>query len=68
MRYDLVADGAVLTTELETFDVHPVTREQLEPMLRAAGFADIRALADFGEAPAARDAASAVFLCHKPAA
>jgi SAM-dependent methyltransferase len=68
MRYDLVADGAVLASELETFDIHPVTRAELEPMLRAAGFADIRALADFDEAEAAPDAASAVFVCRKPAA
>lgn len=65
MRYDLVRDGRVLHTELETFMLHPLSRAELEGMLRAAGLTGTRAWTPGTEDPAPPDASSAIFVCEK---
>ena len=64
MRYDLVRDGEILHTELETFMLHPLSRAEMESSLRAAGLTGIRAVAPNGE-DAAPSASSAIFVSEK---
>lgn len=63
MRYDLVRDGEVVHSELETFVLHPLSRSELERLLRAAGLVDIRIWSPFGEDAAPASASSAIFVC-----
>ncbi len=66
MRYDLMRDGEVLHSELETFVLHPLSRGEMEDALRAAGLTSIRAWSPYSEVPSPPDASSAIFVCEKP--
>lgn len=42
MRYELVREGKILDTEVEPFDLRLYEPDELEPILRSAGFTDVR--------------------------
>jgi SAM-dependent methyltransferase len=65
MRYDLVREGVIEHTELETFILHPTPRAEFESMLAAAGLTNIRAWWPYKEEPARDNAPFAVFICTK---
>jgi hypothetical protein len=66
-RYDLVRDGEILETELETFVLYPTPRDEFEQMLRDAGLTSIRAWWPYSEEYARPNAPFAVYVCEKGA-
>ena len=66
-QYDLVRDGAVLSSEVETYGWNPRERLEFVSMLEAAGFTSVEALRPYTTTPATDEEGFVVYVCRRSA-
>jgi SAM-dependent methyltransferase len=66
-RYDLVKDGAVLASEVETYGWNPRKRREFVAMLEAAGFRSVEAVRPYTATSATDDDGLVVYVCRRSA-
>jgi hypothetical protein len=64
-RYDLVRDGVVTASELETYGWHPRACREVVEMLEAAGFTGVETVLPFSGEPASGDEGFIVYLARR---
>jgi SAM-dependent methyltransferase len=65
-RYELVVEGRVVETEIEEFNLRYFQPSELQALVEAAGFVDVKALKTFEQQPPDSEDEGFVIECRRP--
>jgi SAM-dependent methyltransferase len=66
-RYDLIRDGTVQSSQVETYGWNPRERHEFVAMLEAAGFSSVEAVRPYSATPASDHDGLIVYVCRRSA-